>query len=101
MMPPACPICLRILMATIRNLGLCPCPRCTTLLSQVHLLGTKSSRQARTSLARLDDPQRRNLLSAAREAIYKQNYDIDSAAVERMLKPSSLVPTSVRYRILS
>ena len=82
-------------MATIRNLGHCPCPRCTTPLSRVHLLGTKNDRQARTSLARVDDNQYRSRLSTARQAIYKQNYDVDSAAVARMLKPWSLVPTSV------
>ena len=87
--------CYRILMATIRNMGLCPCPRCTIPLSKVHLLGTKSDRKARTVLARLDNQQRKNLVSASREAIYGQNFDIDSAAVERMLKPQSLVPTSV------
>jgi hypothetical protein len=35
------------------------------------------------------------LISAARKAIYQQNFDVNSAAVERMLKPQSLVPTAV------
>jgi len=82
-------------MATIRNKGYCPCPRCTIPLSKVHLIGTKSDRKARAALVRVDDDRHRNLISAARKAIYQQNYDVDSAAVERMLKPQSLVPTSV------
>jgi hypothetical protein len=82
-------------MSLIRNRGLCPCPRCTISLSRVHLVGTKSDRRARTTLARVDDEQRRGLISAARKTIYELNYDINSVAVERILKPQSLVPTSV------
>jgi hypothetical protein len=55
----------------------------------------KSDRNARIAQARVDDRHRRDLISTARRAIYEQNFDIDSAAVERIMKPESLVPTSV------
>jgi hypothetical protein len=82
-------------MVLIRHLGKCPCPRCTIPLAKAHLLGMKSDRNARIAQARTDDARRRNLILTARKAIYQQNFDVDSAAVERMLKPESLVPTSV------
>src|ERR1700722_2679859 len=90
----------RILMTCIRNSGLCLCPRCKILKSKVHLLGTKSDRKARTTLARSDDLAHRQLVSTARDFIYKKNFDIDSAPVKRLLKAQSLVPTFVSYRPL-
>jgi hypothetical protein len=49
----------------------------------------------RISLARTDDLGRRGKVSTARKLIYEKNYAVDSAAVERLLKPQSLVPASV------
>ena|ERR1700722_19656742 len=91
----------RILMSTIQNLGICPCPRCTTLKSKAHLIGMKGDRKARIALTRIDDDKRRGLVSAAQKAIYQGNFDVDSAPVERLLKPQSLVPTTVRNSLLS
>jgi negative regulator of replication initiation len=51
--------------------------------------------------ARVDDLQRRDLVSAARELIHQKNFDTDSAAVERLLKVQSLVPTSVSNHVWS
>lgn len=91
------PLSCRILLASIRNLGGCPCPRCTIPLSNVHLVGTKRDRNNRVKLARVDDRRHRNLVSQARRAIYQHNFAVDSAPVERMLKPNSFVPASVRH----
>jgi hypothetical protein len=82
-------------MTLIRHLGKCPCPRCTIPLAKAHLLGMKSDRNARITKTRFDDQRRRDLISTARKAIYEQKFDVGSAAVERLLKPESLVPTSV------
>lgn len=86
----------RILMACIRNLGGCPCPRCEIQLSKVHQVGTKRDRHDRTKLLRVDDDSRRFKVSQARKHIYDNNNAISSAGVERLLKPLSLVPTTVR-----
>ena len=88
--------CDRILLASIRNLGGCPCPRCTVQLSEVHLFGTNRDRNNRVKLLRVDDERRRFMVKQARDFIYERNQFINSAAVERILKPLSLVPTSVR-----
>jgi hypothetical protein len=82
-------------MACIRNLGGCPCPRCGIQLSNVHLVGTSRDRRNRILLRRVDDEPRRFKVSQARKHIYENNNAISSAGVERMLKPLSLVPTTV------
>jgi hypothetical protein len=46
-------------------------------------------------MARIDDEHRKFKVSRARELIYRDNYAIDSAGVEGLLKPLSLVPTKV------
>ncbi|KAG6909309.1 hypothetical protein DXG01_001108 [Tephrocybe rancida] len=64
---------------------------------ELHLIGTDSDRQARLDLERRDDDDRRTKISKARNLIYgRTNFAIDSAAVERLLKPESLVPTLLR-----
>lgn len=90
-------IFIRVLMSSIRNLGGCPCPRCKIALSDAHLVGTKKDRKQRLVLARRDDVHRQHSIHRARDAIYdpKRYLAVDSAYVERQLKPESLVPTSV------
>ena len=47
------------------------------------------------SLAWADDVKQRNLIRAAREAIYSKNYTVDSGVMENLLQEESLVPTAV------
>ena len=54
----------------------------------------------RVSLARVDDMRQRSRLEAACEAIYEYNNTVDGAAVERLLKDDSLVPTAVSVPFL-
>ena len=61
-------------------------------------MGMKNDKKARTALARVDNKRYRNLVQVAREAIYRRNYYVQSTAIERMLKPQSLVPTLVSYQ---
>lgn len=92
----------RAALATIRNLGDYPCPRCLIPLSLAHNFGTSEDRQDRINKARIDDTHRRTKISKARKLIYGKlgakkntNMGVTSAAVERLLKDQSLVPTSV------
>jgi hypothetical protein len=84
-------------MASIRNMGGCPCPRCTVPKSRAHLVGTRRDRDDRIKLARVDDHQHRYKISRTRELIYQKNFAVDSAGVQRILKPQSLVPTLVNF----
>ena len=85
----------RALIATIRNLGGCPCPRC--LIPKVKLQGvaTEDDIQQRTDLARRDTIERRDKVASARRLIYEEQYVVDTPQVEALLKPESLVPTVV------
>jgi hypothetical protein len=64
-------------------------------MQDVNMVGAVSDRQARQELRRADDARRREVVSMAREAIYKRNFAVDSAYVERQLKDESLVPSFV------
>jgi hypothetical protein len=87
---------IRILIAGIRNLGVCPCPRCLIPKSRVHNIGTATDMRQRKSLLRVDDIHRRNKVFAARRVIYEKQYQVNSKAVERMLQTESWVPNLVR-----
>ena len=85
----------RILIASIRNLGRCPCPRCLILLDRVAKMGMRQDMTQRRTLARVDDVKRRNHVERAREKIYEMGYVVDSTVVEDLLQEDSLVPTAV------
>ena len=91
----------RILIASIRNLGRCPCPRCLITLDCVVDMGKRRDMTQRETLARIDDMSRRNRVDSAREIIYEKNYAVDGNPVENLLKVDSLVPTAVSDLFLS
>lgn len=90
----------RVLLASIRDKGRCPCPRCLMPLHKVHNLGTAADMRQRQSLARVDNQDRRNKVKTARSIIYEQNYAVNNDASEAILKAESFVATKVRYRTL-
>lgn len=85
----------RILLAGIRNMGQCPCPRCRTPLDRVHQLGMPRDMTIRANSIRVDDVQRKSLVMSARRVIYQTGLIVNSAAVENLLKDLSLVPNKV------
>ena len=85
----------RVLIATIRNLGGCPCPRCLIPKVKLHDVAKEDDIQQRTDLARCDTIERREKISSARRLIYEEQYVVDTPQVEALLKPESLVPTVV------
>jgi hypothetical protein len=85
----------RALIASIRDMGNFPCPRCLIPLSRVQNMGTALDRKQRKTLPRVDDETRRSNIRNAREIIYQNNYAVDSTYVEDILKNQSLVPTVV------
>jgi hypothetical protein len=64
-------------------------------LDRVPNMGMHRDMAQRMALARVDDVKRRSRIKAAREAIYVNNYTIDSKVVENLLREDSLVPTAV------
>lgn len=85
----------RVLLATIRDLGNYPCPRCLVFIKKIPALGTVLDMRARLRQARHDDVHYRSKITQARGLIYKQNYTVNSEYVEDVLKDQSLVPTRV------
>ena len=85
----------RVMLAGIRNLGRCPCPRCLIPLDRAHNLGMPRDRQQRKALAQVDDDSRRARVEAARRIIYENNGAVSHKGVENLLFEESLVPTTV------
>jgi hypothetical protein len=77
------------------------CPRCTIPEGDVRNLGTQRDRQIREQSRRLDDDSRKNMVDAARNFIYKDNYAVNYQRVEALLKPTSLVPSRVCLHLIS
>ncbi|KAG2052328.1 hypothetical protein BDR06DRAFT_983179 [Suillus hirtellus] len=83
----------KVLIATIRNLGGCPCPCCLIPKDWIQNMGSTWDRQQHKTLEH--NPQKRGtLVSAAHKLIYEKNYSVSSMLVESILKPESWVPTS-------
>ncbi|KAG6905065.1 hypothetical protein DXG01_005306 [Tephrocybe rancida] len=81
----------KVLMASICQLGGCPCPRCKIPKNLLRMMGTDADKQSRIDLERRDDDARRQKITKAQKEIYgKSNLAVDSAAIERELKPESL-----------
>lgn len=73
-----------------------------TPLTLAHEFGTPEDKLRRINDARIDDLIRQRKVTKARKLIYGKsgvkknaNFAVDSAAVERLLKEQSLVPTDV------
>ncbi|KAG2346000.1 hypothetical protein BDR05DRAFT_974834 [Suillus weaverae] len=81
------------LVATIRQLGGCPCLRCLIPMGRLQSLGMICDRQQCATVVR-SDASRSQLVVTARDIIYKKNYGVNSVAVESLLKPHSWVPSS-------
>src|ERR1700761_3822096 len=80
----------RVLLATIRDNGDCPCPRCLTPKSKLHLMGFARDIAFRANHLR---KYFRGKIEAARRAIYVHGFGIRSKKVEDLLKDTSAVPT--------
>ena len=88
-------IIFRVLLATIRDQGLCPCPRClvpNTKLDQLGLIADMKTRIKQYRVYPTDS------VNKARNAIYNFGDSVNSSTVQRLLKPTSTVPTSVSRR---
>lgn len=84
-----------MLIAGIRNLGGCPCPRCLIPKERLPKVGTVNDMVQRDTLSRHDTEDRRAKVLSARRLIYEGQYNVDTAQVEALLKSESLVPTIV------
>ncbi|TDL14712.1 hypothetical protein BD410DRAFT_696303, partial [Rickenella mellea] len=83
----------KVVIALIRNLGGCPCPRCLIPLKEVGQVGTPKDMELRQTRKRCDTHASRFDVKRAREIVYNLKYTVNGDAVDKILKPESLVPT--------
>ncbi|KLO05634.1 hypothetical protein SCHPADRAFT_839152 [Schizopora paradoxa] len=83
----------KVLLASIKSLSHCPCPRCCVPKSRASEVGMKRNADAIVKFARVDDQHHREKVSLARDFVYLQGYGMKSKAVEDLLGSQSLVPT--------
>ncbi|OJA15139.1 hypothetical protein AZE42_07563 [Rhizopogon vesiculosus] len=83
----------KILLACIKFLGACPCPRCLVEKQNIPKMGTKLDMKHRERTRRADDERRRRHVEQARRLIFKEGAGINSEYVKRILNEESLVPT--------
>ena len=72
-----------------------PCPRCLIPKACIHQVGTECDKVQRKLSARINDNVYREKIHEAQVLIYEKNWAVESAPVQRILKPQSLVPTLV------
>jgi hypothetical protein len=60
------------------------------------MIGTKTDTKQRIQLARVDSVDRQNDIETVRELMFDGGINITSERIERVLRPTSLVPTRVR-----
>lgn len=88
----------RVLLATIRSLAKCPCPRCFVEKGKIERLGTQADIHVRQR-ERCDDHPRRADVEHTRSWIYERGYGINSVHVDRVLASKSYVPTRVSLNL--
>jgi hypothetical protein len=81
---------------SIRNRGICPCPRCLITKTELSQFGTQLDMDKRTTLARVDNRAERYDIENARRKIYQGKFCVNTQFVEDLLKGKSRVPTLVR-----
>ncbi|KJA12510.1 hypothetical protein HYPSUDRAFT_103324, partial [Hypholoma sublateritium FD-334 SS-4] len=90
----------KILLATIRNFGLCPCPRCFISKDKIPDVGKVYDDRRRNTASRIDSTARNFDINTARKFIYENGEGVKSAAVERVLRDKSFVPTTNAFSSL-
>ncbi|KIK18472.1 hypothetical protein PISMIDRAFT_82302, partial [Pisolithus microcarpus 441] len=83
----------KILLACMKFLGNCPCPRCLVAKGKIYKLGSRMDQWVRNKKTRIDDEARRWSIENVRKAIFEFGRSILSKAVEGVIGAKSLVPT--------
>ena len=85
----------RTLIATIKDFGARPCPRCLVSVDQICAVGREDDQKWRKESCRQDNAERRKKVDDARKSLYDDGYAITGDHVDGLLKDESLVPTKV------
>lgn len=85
-----------MLLATVREQGRCPCPRCTTKKTDLDRLGDKTDEKTRTENVRTVTRSLLDNISYVRKLIFGDGRAVNAEACEARLRPESNVATDVR-----
>ena len=86
---------IRVLMSCIKFLAKCMCPRCESLKSKIPQVGSKTDMRSRLKLTRLDNDARQYDIELVRKMMFEKGINITSVKIDRILGPTSSVPTRV------
>ncbi|KAL6303260.1 hypothetical protein BKA93DRAFT_735257 [Sparassis latifolia] len=89
----------KVLLATVRDMGGCPCPRCLVPKAKIDQLGTAADMRQRETLRRVDDTERRRKVAQARKFVYDLGFAVNSTAVDNLLQSESWVPTENAFAL--
>lgn len=84
----------RILLACLKYLARCPCPRCKINKDKIIEMGTRAD-DYRRNQTRVDDDDVQWRISLARQWIFERGMPLTSTCLDRILAPLSLTPTRV------
>ncbi|KAJ7149300.1 hypothetical protein C8R43DRAFT_1128654 [Mycena crocata] len=87
----------KVLLATIRNLGKAPCPRCYICKEDIHELGMVRDDNKRETLARTDEHIQNGTIRRIRDWIYKAGRNVKSTTFDFFLLARSWTPTSFKF----
>ncbi|KII92299.1 hypothetical protein PLICRDRAFT_103761 [Plicaturopsis crispa FD-325 SS-3] len=91
----------KVLLATIRDKGFCPCPRCLVQKKDIYLAGTRADIRVRVLMAKKSNENYcQQKVLRARKFIYQDGYVVNSKMVENLLQGSSLVSTTNTFSSL-
>jgi len=85
--------CPRVLIANIKNMGTCLCPRCHVTIAEVQDIGTPIDTERRQD-ARRPTPAFFQMVARARKSVFK-GFKVSGPHVDKMLGFLSRVPTVV------
>ena len=83
---------IRVLIATIKSLGRCPCPRCFVRKDQIGDMGTVNDTKRRENI-RTDNQERQEKVETARKGIFQKGCAVASKVFDTLLGMTSIVPT--------
>ena len=86
----------RILITCIKFLAKCMCPRCLARKSKITQVGSKTDMRNRVKLERIDTEARCYDIEVVRKMLFEKGINISSVYIDRVLSPTSAVPTRVR-----
>ncbi|KZT63977.1 hypothetical protein DAEQUDRAFT_815297 [Daedalea quercina L-15889] len=88
----------KALLACIRFLGRCPCPRCLVEKANILKTGWSGDQPSPTDL-RTDSSTLRSIISRVRRWIFERGYTLASKAISTIMDPISVLPTQSAFSV--